>query len=241
MRRRLGALGTLVWDRIQNPFADSAPSREQWGGAVYAYSALAATCPQGWEAVPIVKVGADLHGQACELLGRLPRLAIGPGVVAADVPNNRVELLYRDPTHRDETQSGGVPPWRSSELEPLLPGLDALYVNYVSGAELDLETTEWLRESFPGPLYGDLHSLFLTPPGKRPRGHRPLPDWRRWLACFDAVQLNETELELLAGGEDPEAFALTIPAHGPGLVVVTLGGRGVRFIVREGFGDDPLE
>lgn len=240
MTKRLGALSTLVWDRILNPFADAAPSREQWGGAVYSYSSLAATCPDGWEAVPIVKVGRDLEQPAGELLSGLPRLCAGTGVVPVDAPNNRVELRYHDAMTRSETQSGGVPPWNWAELAPIVRGLDALYVNYISGAELDLETTTRLRGSFAGPIYADLHSLFLSPPSEQPRRHRPLPDWQVWLRCFDAVQLNETELGLLAGSEDPEAFALTIPDFGPGLVVITLGERGVRFVIREGLPADPL-
>jgi hypothetical protein len=54
-----------------------------------------------------------------------------------------------------------VPPWRWAELEPLLDGLDALYVNLISGFELDLDAATRLRGAVPGPIYGDLHSLLL--------------------------------------------------------------------------------
>ena len=59
--RRLGAIGTLVWDHIDNPFAAPPEPREQWGGAVYSFAALSAACPRGWRVDPIVKVGADVH------------------------------------------------------------------------------------------------------------------------------------------------------------------------------------
>ena len=39
--------------------------------------------------------------------------------------------------------------------------LDALYVNFISGFEMSLGTAEALRRGFSGPIYVDLHSLFL--------------------------------------------------------------------------------
>jgi sugar/nucleoside kinase (ribokinase family) len=44
------------------------------------------------------------------------------------------------------------------------------------------------------------------------------------------VQLNESELALLAGGRDTDVVLAEILRFGPTLVVVTLGGRGVRYV-----------
>jgi len=80
------------------------------------------------------------------------------------------------------------------ELGPLVADLDALYVNFISGFELDLPTAQLLRRGFPGAMYADFHSLFL---GKLPDGTRvlqPLADPAAWFACFDVVQLNDEEL-----------------------------------------------
>lgn len=225
---RLGAVGTLVWDRIWHP-AGVGPV-EQWGGAVYSLAALAAAAPPEWQVVPIVKVGEDLAASALTWLRGLPGVVPGEGVRVVPEPNNRVELRYHDPAHRSELLTGGVPPWTWEELEPLVATLDALYVNFLSGLEMDLPTAERLRRGFAGPIYADLHSLFLGPPGRGPRAPRPLPDRERWLACFDAVQLNESELALLAGGGDGDPAWLM--DHGPSLALVTLGGRGARFATR---------
>lgn len=226
-------MGTLVWDRIWRPGAE-APV-EQWGGAVYSLSALSATCPEGWEIVPIMKVGGDLYDRARAHLGALPHLRLGPAVLRAGTPNNVVELRYRGPAEREEVQLGGVPAWSAAELEQLLPGLDALYFNFLSGCEAALSTAEHVRASFSGPIYADLHSLFLGPAGSGPRPRRPLRDWERWIACFDAVQLNEVELALLAGtGGAGEGFLRSLLDAGPELVLVTLGERGARYAARQG-------
>src|SRR5690606_22232999 len=120
LMRRLGAIGTLVWDRIDNPFAEPAGTREQWGGAVYSFAALSAACPPGWEVEPIVKIGSDLWERGREHLAGLPHVAPGRGLMRVDAPNNRVELRYHDLDHREERQTGGVPGWTWEELRPLV-------------------------------------------------------------------------------------------------------------------------
>ena len=54
--------------------------------------------------------------------------------------------------------------------------LDALYVNFISGFELCLGTAQALRQGFRGPIYADLHSLFLGMQHDGMRVLQPLPD-----------------------------------------------------------------
>jgi hypothetical protein len=235
----LGAVGTLVWDRIWRPGSETPV--EQWGGMTYSLAGLSAACPDGWAIEPLIKVGADLADRARDHLASLPGVRAGEGVRVVDVQNNVVELHYRDAAERWEHQIGGVPGWRWSELEPLLPHLSALYSNFLSGNEMELETARRVRGAFDGPIYADLHSLFLTPPGEGARAWRQLPDADEWLRCFDAVQLNEWELGLLSGGGEPTDDVLSdLLERGPSLVLVTLGERGVRYAARPGLPDDPL-
>jgi sugar/nucleoside kinase (ribokinase family) len=133
-----------------------------------------------------------------------------------------------------------VPSWTFEELEPLLPRLDALYVNYIAGSELALEDTLRLRRSFRGLMYGDLHSLFLGEPGPSARPPRALPRSGEWLSCFDVIQLNETELLLLSAGREWEGMLRLFAESGVKLVVVTLGPHGVRYGVAADLPADPL-
>ena len=234
--KRLGILGTFVWDRIWT-LEDQAKGRpfETWGGVGYALAAGAAALPDGWEIVPLAKVGADLAAEAHAFLDTLPGIGGREGMLVVPEPNNRVELTYVDQGRRGERLTGGVPGWTWDELAPRLDGLDALYVNFLSGFEMDLATCERLRSVFRGPLYGDLHSLFLGCPGAGVRQMRTLPEWRRWLACFDAVQMNEDELAMLrrSDGADASLSTLALLAFGPRMAFVTLGERGAEFATRD--------
>jgi hypothetical protein len=224
--RKLGVVGSLVWDVIHGRDPRAAPV-EEWGGIAYALSSLDAHLPEGWEVVPLIKVGSDLHAPAERFLRSLTRLAPGARPVEVPVPNNRVVLRYESSDRRCERMSGGVPGWTWPELGPMVRDLDALYVNFISGFELSLGTAEALRHGFAGPIYADLHSLFL---GMRQDGTRtlqPLPQAAAWFRCFDFVQVNEDELRELA--DEPMAVAAVAMAAGVRVLTVTLGPRGAAY------------
>jgi sugar/nucleoside kinase (ribokinase family) len=235
--QRLGVLGSFVWDEIHGR-DPSAPVIEEWGGITYALGAVDAALPDGWAMVPIAKVGRDVAPQAREFLKSLRRLARDAALVEVEQPNNRVVLRYVDTERRTETLSGGVPPWTWLGLAPLLHDLDALYVNLISGFELDLDTFRLVRQHFKGPIYADLHSLVLAVQPDGARTFRPLPDVAAWLSCCDVVQVNEDELAMLA----PDGFALAATAHAAGVraLVVTLGARGVAWFASPDAAAAPL-
>jgi len=229
---RIGIVGSLVWDLIYG--RDSlAPPVEEWGGIAYALSGLDASLSPEWEIVPLIKVGRDLAAQAQTLLGGLSRLAPGARCIEVTAPNNRVVLHYQSSERRCERMAGGVPGWTWSELGPMVADLDALYVNFISGFELCLGTAQALRQGFGGPIYADLHSLFLGMQQDGIRVLRPLPDAPSWFGCFDLLQLNEDEMQQLT--PDPLSLAAQAIGAGVSLLTVTLGPRGVVYVAAPGF------
>jgi hypothetical protein len=229
---RIGIVGSLVWDLIygRDPLA---PPVEEWGGIAYALSGLDASLPPEWEIVPLIKVGRDLGAQAQSFLRGLSRLAPDARCVEVTAPNNRVVLHYQSSERRCERMAGGVPGWTWSELGPMVADLDALYVNFISGFELCLGSAQALRQGFRGPIYADLHSLFLGMQQDGIRVLRPLPDAPSWFGCFDMVQLNEDEMQQLT--PDPLTLAAEALGVGVSLLTVTLGPRGVAYIAAPGF------
>jgi hypothetical protein len=229
---RIGIIGSLVWDLIYG--RDSvAPPVEEWGGIAYALAGLDASLTPDWEIVPLIKVGRDLSAEAQDFLRGLSRLAPGARCAEVTAPNNRVVLHYQSTERRCERMAGGVPGWTWAELGPMVRDLDAIYLNFISGFELCLGTAQALRQGFAGPIYADLHSLFLGMQQDGMRVLQPLPDAPDWFGCFDMVQLNEEEMQQLT----PDPLTLAAGAMGAGvlLLTVTLGARGVAYVAAPGF------
>lgn len=229
---RLGVVGNFVWDVIYGRDPKRAPV-EEWGGITYALSGLDAALPDEWQIVPLVKVGADLWPRARQFLATLRRLAPDAAPIEVPYPNNRVRLQYTSDERRSEILSGGVPPWTWLGLRPLLRDLDALYVNLISGFELDLETLQLVRQHVAGPIYLDLHSLLLGIEHDGTRTPRYLDHPEAWCACADLLQVNEAEMSLMA----PDPMALAAKALGAGVraLLVTLGKRGAVYFTVPGF------
>lgn len=231
-RKRLGVIGTMVWDVIYGRDPRELPV-EEWGGITYALAAIDAALPDDWEIAPVMKVGADLAERAAGFLRTLRRSAPDGALVAVPYPNQRVELRYHTAERRSEILSGGVPGWTWIGLKPLLEGLDALYVNFLSGWELDLETCQLLRQHFRGPIYCDLHMLVSAVQPSGLRTLQPLPNAAEWCRCFDFLQVNEDEMATMA--PDPLALAATALSAGVRVLNVTLGSRGAVYFAAPGF------
>ena len=230
--RKVGILGSLVWDVIHGRDPAAAPV-EEWGGIAYALGGFEAALPPGWQGVPLIKVGSDLKDRAGELFRSLHRLVPGARAIEVPAPNNRVTLRYASAERRCERMSGGVPGWTWAELGPMVRDLDALYLNFISGFELELGTARALRQAFHGPIYADVHSLLFGMPQDGVRVLRPLADPAGWFGCFDVVQMNEDEMRQF--GPDPLAVSAQALDAGVSLLAVTLGPRGTAYVAAPGF------
>jgi hypothetical protein len=238
-KKRLGVIGSFVWDVIHGRDPRTQPI-EEWGGITYSLGALDASVDAAWEIVPLVKVGYDLAQRAREYLGSLENLAADAAPIEVAQKSNRVALHYQTDERRCERLTGGIPGWNWAGLKPLLRDIDALYVNLISGFELDLETVQLIRQHFRGPIYCDLHSLLLAVQPDGMRTPAPLPNPPAWCRCFDFLQVNEEEMQMMA--HDSMELAAMAMANGVSTLAVTLGKRGVVYFAGAGFnGIDDLK
>jgi hypothetical protein len=228
--KRLGVIGTFVWDTIHGRGIKTV---EEWGGITYSLAALDAALDDEWQIVPLIKVGSDLAARAREFTASLTHIAPDAALIEVAQPNNRVEIVYETNERRCEKLSGGLPGWTWLGLKPLLRDLDALYINFLSGWELDLETAQLVRQHFKGPIYCDLHMLVMAVQPEGWRALRPLPNAAEWCRCFDLLQMNDDEVT--AAAPDPMALAATALAHGVRALMVTLGPRGAIYFAAPGF------
>ncbi|HEY8311439.1 MAG TPA: carbohydrate kinase family protein [Gemmatimonadaceae bacterium] len=231
-RRRLGVIGTFVWDEIHGRDPAQAPVQE-WGGITYALAGLDAAMNDEWEIVPLIKVGSDLAQRARDYLATLRHVAADAAIIEVPYPNNRVTLRYESSERRTEQLTGGIPGWHWLGLKPLLADIDALYVNLISGWELNLETVQLIRQNYSGVVYCDMHSLLLAVDAEGYRVPHIVPNVASWMQCFDLLQVNEDELALLA--PDAMALAATAMASGVSVINVTLGPRGAVYFAAPKF------
>ena len=222
-----------MWDVLHGRDRRSVPV-EEWGGITYALSGLDAALTDEWEIVPLCKIGSDLAERGRAFCRSLRHIAPDASLIEVPYPNNRVELRYLDDERRTEHLSGGVPGWTWVALKPVLDDarLDALYINFLSGWELDLPTTQMIRAHFTGPIYCDLHMLVMAVQADGLRVAQPLPNVAEWCACFDVLQVNEEEMQMMA--PDSMALAATAMAAGVSCLCVTLGKRGAVYVAAPG-------
>jgi len=232
-RKRLGVIGSLVWDVLHGRDGRTVPV-EEWGGITYSLSGLDAALPEDWDIVPLCKIGTDLAERGRAFCRSLRHMATDAALIEVPYPTNRVELRYLDDERRTEYLSGGVPAWTWMGLKPLLDDarLDALYINFLSGWELDLLTTQLIRAHFRGPIYCDLHMLVMAVQSDGLRVARPLPDVAAWCSCFDVLQVNEEEMAMMA--PDSMTLAATAMAAGVSCLCVTMGKRGAVYVAAPG-------
>ncbi len=223
--KRVGVIGTFVWDTIV-PFDPNEPVVEAWGGISYALNAFDAALSDDWRFVPLIQVGSDLASEAMAYLRTFSKVARDSDLFVVPNSNNRVTLKYYSQHRRHEYLSGGVPAWKWSDLQPRLKQLDALYINLISGMELDLATMQEIRAEFEGVIYCDLHSLFLGIAEDGLRVPRAIPDIDEWLRCIDILQINGDEQELL------ESSGISVDERarecGVKVINVTLGENGAH-------------
>jgi len=222
----------MVWDTIYGRPPHDQPV-EEWGGIAYALAGLEAALPSDWEIVPLIKVGSDSIAKANQFLTKLTHRSAARKFIEVDATNPHVTIRYESETRKAIQISGGVPPWTWPELGPMVEDLDALYINFISGFELDLQTAQLLSHGFPGPIYADLHSLFLGVGKDGIRTPNAVSQPHLWVSCFDVVQLNQDEMTLL--GDDPMAVAAGVLSAGVRLLIVTLGADGAVYFTSDAF------
>ena len=126
--KRVGVIGTFVWDIIYGRDPRDLPVQE-WGGITYALGAFDAALPPDWQVVPLVKVGSDLAPRAREFLRTLRRVA--PDATPIEAESG---LLVFDP-HVARAQSQVEPPIRQEIHSRRLPreqdGMAQIVVEHV--------------------------------------------------------------------------------------------------------------
>jgi sugar/nucleoside kinase (ribokinase family) len=233
---RIAVIGTINRDSLVFPDGER---HESFGGIFYSLSALSAL-GKGWmEIYPVCNLGHDVYHRVVDMLGQYDNVRL-EGMRKVKGKNNHVLLLIDRNNERVEVLKNRVPAVSFDQIKPFLDS-DVLLVNFTSGFDLTLRTLTRIRANSHALMFLDIHSLTL---GVRKNGKRFLrrpARWAEYLSQADIVQCNRAEFGLLAGREFGSAdeirdFGGRVLGLGPGMLLVTLGGKGAVMMQRQGRG-----
>ncbi len=213
---RIGIIGQPCIDEIVHVGNISPLPELALGGVLYSYAAMERLMREHGAITdsfsPLTWLSKPDRPFLESLLNKCSHIEREIGLWPTDLQTNRVQLVYRENGERTEHCPHILPTLTNDQLTPtLLESLDGLFVNMISGFDIDTETLGTaLNSSMKKPyVHIDIHALVLGSlsekddnapfgEGREPRG---VSDWKRWLAIADSVQMNELEARWFA---DPE-------------------------------------
>ncbi len=106
--------------------------------------------------------------------------------------------------------------------------MDALYLNMVTGYDIEIEKLEEIRKVYKKLLYLDIHTLSRGYDETGRREFRIIPDADRWIRSADIIQVNESELFTLSNKKNENEIISDVLHSGPQQLIITMGHKGVR-------------
>ena len=220
----VGVLGSINLDTIHHPDGRRA---ESLGGILFTACALAHLGRGRLRTRLFARLSREIEPEVEPLLRACPAVSLD-GLRRLDGPGYRCEIRYDRHGRKSERLLGDVPPLETADLDPWMPSLDALLVNFITGFEIDPDTLRGLRQSLRGPIFMDVHSLTLARDAEGCRRLRAPSSWPRWASLADVVQMNREEARTLGAPADRlEEWAASLLDLGPKVAVITLGEQGV--------------
>ncbi len=230
---KICVIGSINYDQI---ILSDSKRRKRLGGIIYNVLPLAYLFKEEATIQPITEIGEERKNQLFNLLKPHKNIDVA-GIKLNPAGTNLTNLFYRRGGQRDEILN-----LKSKQItyEDVAPYLDAdiILINFITGMDLTLETIKKIRANSTAWLIFDVHSLTLGIDSKGKRYPQPVKKWHNWVENFDAIQVNEQELNMLVNKmvrfrkRDFMKIATKILNQGPKILLVTYGSRGTRVVYR---------
>ena len=203
-------------------------SVSSWGGALYNITVFQKLMKQGESLLPVTTVGYDVWDELMDFLSDFDR--IDTSALSKSLHrNNKVSLKYVDEQERTEQAKDILPPLELNLIEQALNS-NAILFNFISGFEIKYEHLKKVRTEYEGTMLIDVHSLMLGINDEGIRFKKTFPEWREWFSCFDCIQMNSVEAELITNSEIKYDgyvdLANDLVNTGTNVVNITLGRKG---------------
>jgi len=223
--KKITVIGTINKDTIIFP---DKTRGESFGGILFNILALSYLGGRDVRIFPVCNLGYDVYDEVMEYLKKCKNVEIS-GIRKVNKKNNHAFLIYDEKNERKEVLRNSVPQISFSQIEPFLKS-DLLLVNLISGFDMSLDTLQKIRKNSNALVFMDLHSFLLGIRENGQRFFRASKDWRKWVGQADILQMNFSELNVLAKNrlQSPNItreFGNYILGLGPKILLVTNGNK----------------
>ncbi|MCH7819006.1 MAG: carbohydrate kinase family protein [Candidatus Marinimicrobia bacterium] len=189
---KIGLIGNIVVDEIT--MLDGSLTKS-WGGAFYSIAIFEKLLKPNERLIPLTPVGYDVWDELQSDLKKFFKIETS-ALYQENDKNNRVYLKYLNSIEREERADDILPPIETNKFDSVLDA-DALFFNFISGFEMTIDSLQEVRKTFGGKMLMDFHSLSLGIDEKGYRYKKIPQNWKSWVACFDCVQMNQVEADLI--------------------------------------------
>lgn len=202
---KLGVIGEPCIDFIHRQEINTA---KHFGGILYSVVSLAVIAPNE-EIIPVMNLGSDEFENVKSFLSGFSNISMD-FVREVNHKTRNVNLYYESSTFektelatkiydREENSTEPTLPVTFEMISELLPELDGLLINMVSGVDIDLDSIEKIRNNFKNPIHLDLHNLVMKTKPNGERVREKLEGWHCWCLLPDTIQMNEAEISIMTG------------------------------------------
>lgn len=141
-----------------------------------------------------------------------------------DIPT--VKLSIYDDKERDETYSNITQNLILPIIE--LNKFDGIFINMVTGFDINLKQMEEVRKEFSGLIYFDVHTFSRGVRDDLKRNFRRIPGFDKWAKNIDVLQVNEEEIQTISDEINEIDIVQEMFSYGIKILIVTKDEHGAR-------------
>ena len=137
-----------------------------------------------------------------------------------------VKLTVYDNKERDETYSNIT----QKLILPMneLNKFDGIFINMVTGFDINLKQMEEVRKEFNGLIYFDVHTFSRGVSNDMRRNFRRISGFDKWAKNIDILQVNEEEIQTISDEKNEIDIVREMFSYGIKILIVTKDEHGAR-------------
>jgi sugar/nucleoside kinase (ribokinase family) len=189
-------IGHLVLDEIH---ALDGSIYEGLGGISFPLHTFAALAQEQDVLLPVFPVGVDAVSEFESRVHSIQQLDRA-GLYTVEQPNTRVRLYHESRSQYNTRLVASLETISAKRILPHTPKADLVYINMMTGKDIDPDTICAIRSVSSALIFLDLHMIAYAVGHDGARHLASVPQWQIWIENVDVLQCNEQEFENFVPG-----------------------------------------